>query len=180
MTGQSLVSFNWWLLFPLNWCYFFLGIFSQPSYSAEGNCGGNCTYIPASYVQHIESAGARVVPIDFYATPTQLEHLFDSLNGFLFPGIHPPTVFSFETCNNNQCMIRRRIYYSWFCSIYFWQDCGSKQEGGLLSLVGDLHGFRVAADGSFSRWRYSRPQEWSSDGCIQSVHPTWVHCCCSY
>lgn len=37
-------------------------------------------------IQYIEAAGARVVPINYYATNSQLDHLLDSLNGFLFPG----------------------------------------------------------------------------------------------
>jgi hypothetical protein len=34
----------------------------------------------------MESAGARVVPINYYAEKDELDHLFDSLNGFLFVG----------------------------------------------------------------------------------------------
>jgi gamma-glutamyl hydrolase len=66
--------------------YPIIGIFSQPSYSNEGNCGGDCLYIAASYVKYIEAAGARVVPINYYADESELEILFNSLNGFLFPG----------------------------------------------------------------------------------------------
>lgn len=63
-----------------------IGLFSQPSTSSSPACGGNCTYIAASYVKYLEAAGARVVPIDFYATHSELDHLFESLNGFFFPG----------------------------------------------------------------------------------------------
>lgn len=63
-----------------------IGVFSQPSTSSSPACGGKCTYIAASYVKYLEAAGARVVPVDFYASDAELDHLFESLNGFLFPG----------------------------------------------------------------------------------------------
>mmetsp|Transcript_31239 Transcript_31239/g.62089 ORF Transcript_31239/g.62089 Transcript_31239/m.62089 type:complete len:318 (-) Transcript_31239:186-1139(-) len=63
-----------------------IGIFSQPTSSTEGNCGGNCLYIAASYVKYIEASGGRVVPIDYYATTAELDALLPSLNGVLFPG----------------------------------------------------------------------------------------------
>lgn len=66
--------------------YPIIGILSQPSHSHEGNCGGDCLYIAASYVKYIESAGARAVPINYYADESELEILFESLNGFLWPG----------------------------------------------------------------------------------------------
>jgi gamma-glutamyl hydrolase len=63
-----------------------IGIFSQPTSSTEGNCGGNCLYIAASYVKYIEASGGRVVPIDYYATSSELDALLPKLNGVLFPG----------------------------------------------------------------------------------------------
>jgi gamma-glutamyl hydrolase len=63
-----------------------IGMFTQPSTSKHEECGGNCLYLAASYVKQIESAGARVVPINYYATNEQLEYLFRSLNGFFFVG----------------------------------------------------------------------------------------------
>jgi gamma-glutamyl hydrolase len=63
-----------------------VGVFTQPSPSQQGDCGGNCLYLAASYVKFIESAGARVVPINYYASEEELDKLFDSLNGFLFVG----------------------------------------------------------------------------------------------
>lgn len=44
------------------------------------------TYIPASYVKWIESAGGRVVPIPYDADKSTLKHLFQSINGLLLPG----------------------------------------------------------------------------------------------
>mmetsp|Transcript_11220 Transcript_11220/g.20788 ORF Transcript_11220/g.20788 Transcript_11220/m.20788 type:complete len:321 (+) Transcript_11220:32-994(+) len=66
--------------------YPIIGIFTQPSTSSDPNCEGNCLYLAASYVKQMESAGARVVPINYYADKEELDHLFESLNGFLFPG----------------------------------------------------------------------------------------------
>ena len=88
-----------------------IGLFTQPTSSNEGDCGGDCVYIAASYVKYLESAGARVVPINYYAKEdevrfspsimvtisilnmfctryhsTQLDELFASLNGIMFPG----------------------------------------------------------------------------------------------
>lgn len=63
-----------------------IGVFTQPSYSTAGNCAGKCMYLAASYVKHLEAAGARVVPINYDATEDELDQQFDSLNGFLFPG----------------------------------------------------------------------------------------------
>jgi len=44
------------------------------------------TYIVASYIKYIESAGGRVAPIRNDLSEEQLEKLFYSINGVLFPG----------------------------------------------------------------------------------------------
>lgn len=63
-----------------------IGIFAQPTTSKEGNCDGDCQYIAASYVKYLESSGARVVPINFFASEDELDALLGQLNGVLFPG----------------------------------------------------------------------------------------------
>ena len=63
-----------------------IGVMTQPSTSTDGDCNGNCLYLAASYVKYLESAGARVVPINYYATETELDSLFSALNGFFFVG----------------------------------------------------------------------------------------------
>lgn len=63
-----------------------IGIFSQPSTSTDGNCDGDCVYIAASYVKYLESAGARVVPINYYSSDAEIDELLPNLNGVLFPG----------------------------------------------------------------------------------------------
>lgn len=63
-----------------------IGIFSQPTTSTEGDCGGSCTYIAASYVKQLEASGARVVPIDYYASESELDAVFSSVNGVFFTG----------------------------------------------------------------------------------------------
>ena len=67
--------------------YPIVGIFTQPSDSSHGECGGDCLMLAASYVKQVESTGARVVPINYYATEGEITSLFHSLNGFIFPGM---------------------------------------------------------------------------------------------
>jgi gamma-glutamyl hydrolase len=58
-----------------------IGILTQPV-----NESPTRSYIAASYVKFIESAGARVVPIFHNAPETELKRLFSSINGILYPG----------------------------------------------------------------------------------------------
>uniref|UniRef100_A0A8C3PN03 folate gamma-glutamyl hydrolase n=1 Tax=Calidris pygmaea TaxID=425635 RepID=A0A8C3PN03_9CHAR len=44
------------------------------------------SYIAASYVKFLESAGARVVPIRLNLTDEEYDKIFHSINGVLFPG----------------------------------------------------------------------------------------------
>lgn len=44
------------------------------------------SYIAASYVKYLESAGARVVPVLWNASDDSLRATFAGLNGLLFPG----------------------------------------------------------------------------------------------
>mmetsp|Transcript_82875 Transcript_82875/g.146450 ORF Transcript_82875/g.146450 Transcript_82875/m.146450 type:complete len:334 (+) Transcript_82875:22-1023(+) len=68
-----------------------IGIFSLPVSGpyAPLFCGGNvsfCEMLPASYVRFIESAGGQVVPVSSNTSDEDMDHLIDSLNGFLFTG----------------------------------------------------------------------------------------------
>jgi gamma-glutamyl hydrolase len=63
-----------------------VGVFTQPTSNIDPACGGDCLYLAASYVKYIESAGARVVPINYYSTSEELDDVFSKVNGFLFPG----------------------------------------------------------------------------------------------
>ena len=65
-----------------------IGILSQElTYGLEEVYGDNYTsYIVASYVKYIESAGARVVPIFINQTDEYYEMMFNSVNGLLIPG----------------------------------------------------------------------------------------------
>jgi gamma-glutamyl hydrolase len=65
-----------------------IGILTQP-YSGESPAGlpsSGLSYIAASYVKYIESGGARVVPIFYNLSTSDLDHIFDSINGIMFPG----------------------------------------------------------------------------------------------
>lgn len=61
-----------------------IGVLTQP---ADPDLRGT-QYLVASYVNWIESAGARVAPVFFNATPTALESQFSFLSGLLLPGGH--------------------------------------------------------------------------------------------
>src|SRR4051812_12028512 len=58
-----------------------IGIFDQPLDGASGK-----SYIAASYVKYMESAGARVVPIHYRSNATTLRWLASKLNGVLYTG----------------------------------------------------------------------------------------------
>ena len=71
-----------------------VGVLSQPlGVEAEGAASGGAnnnttrqTYIAASYIKFLEAAGARVVPIHYDASETELTELMGQINGLLFPG----------------------------------------------------------------------------------------------
>lgn len=48
------------------------------------------TYISASYVKMIESAGGQVIPIFYSSTQAELAKLLPQINGVLFPGGEMP------------------------------------------------------------------------------------------
>lgn len=58
-----------------------IGILTQPCSTCPGR-----SYVAAGYVKFIEMAGARAVPIRFYASDAELYRLFKSVNGLIFPG----------------------------------------------------------------------------------------------
>lgn len=63
-----------------------IGVVAQPKKSSLSPCDGTCEYIAASYVKWVESAGGRVLPIPYDASPKDLDIIFASVNGLLFPG----------------------------------------------------------------------------------------------
>lgn len=56
----------------------------SPSLLPPGTTGDS--YIAASYVKYLESAGARVVPVIRTMSKEDVEEIFNSVNGVLFPG----------------------------------------------------------------------------------------------
>lgn len=59
-----------------------IGILTQDS----GQYNPGTSYLAASYVKFIESAGGRVVPVHYESTTEELTTLFGMLNGLLIPG----------------------------------------------------------------------------------------------
>lgn len=62
-----------------------IGILAQENLPEDPSPHGT-SYIAASYVKYIESAGARVVPIRINRTEEEYVKLFNSINGVLLPG----------------------------------------------------------------------------------------------
>uniref|UniRef100_A0A8B9QDA6 folate gamma-glutamyl hydrolase n=1 Tax=Apteryx owenii TaxID=8824 RepID=A0A8B9QDA6_APTOW len=62
-----------------------IGILSQECHFKKFHKFGS-SYIAASYVKFLESAGARVVPIRLNLSDEEYDKLFHSINGVLFPG----------------------------------------------------------------------------------------------
>lgn len=62
-----------------------IGILAQENHPDDPDPHGT-SYIAASYVKYIESAGARVVPIRINRTEEEYVALFNSINGLLLPG----------------------------------------------------------------------------------------------
>ncbi|XP_072307854.1 gamma-glutamyl hydrolase-like [Eucyclogobius newberryi] len=62
-----------------------IGILAQENLLDDPSPQGT-SYISASYVKYIESAGARVVPIRINRTVEEYVKLFNSINGLLLPG----------------------------------------------------------------------------------------------
>ncbi|XP_075600116.1 gamma-glutamyl hydrolase [Balearica regulorum gibbericeps] len=62
-----------------------IGILSQECHFEKFHRFGR-SYIAASYVKFLESAGARVVPIRLNLSDEEYDKIFHSINGVLFPG----------------------------------------------------------------------------------------------
>ncbi|XP_030205154.1 gamma-glutamyl hydrolase [Gadus morhua] len=60
-----------------------IGILTQETSRLPPNM---TSYLAASYVKYVESAGGRVVPITIYQSLEHYTSLFNSLNGVIFPG----------------------------------------------------------------------------------------------
>uniref|UniRef100_A0A3Q3W8L1 folate gamma-glutamyl hydrolase n=1 Tax=Mola mola TaxID=94237 RepID=A0A3Q3W8L1_MOLML len=67
------------------YCYFnfYAGVLAQEVWAPVP---GRTSYIAASYVKYLESAGARVVPVMINQTEEEYKTLFYAINGILYPG----------------------------------------------------------------------------------------------
>lgn len=84
-----------------------IGVFAQPAEEFKDNYH---SYIASSYVKFIESAGARVVPIPFDLSKSELKKLFLGLNGLIFPG-GDASLWSNETERRNMSVMTRAGQY---------------------------------------------------------------------
>ncbi|XP_028812801.1 gamma-glutamyl hydrolase [Denticeps clupeoides] len=60
-----------------------IGILAQEVFKPTSK---RSSYIAASYIKYLESAGARVVPVMVNRSEEEYQQLFNSINGILFPG----------------------------------------------------------------------------------------------
>ncbi|KAL4655697.1 gamma-glutamyl hydrolase-like [Arapaima gigas] len=62
-----------------------IGILAQENIPGDAHAQGS-SYIAASYVKYLESAGSRVVPVRINRTYEEYVKIFNSINGLLLPG----------------------------------------------------------------------------------------------
>ncbi|KAF6173351.1 hypothetical protein GIB67_027046 [Kingdonia uniflora] len=76
-----------------------IGVLSHPGDGASGRLhnGTNTSYIAASYVKFVESAGARVIPLIYNEPLEILEEKLSLVNGVLFTGGWAKTGLYFDT-----------------------------------------------------------------------------------
>ncbi|XP_058095492.1 gamma-glutamyl hydrolase 2-like isoform X2 [Magnolia sinica] len=76
-----------------------IGILSHPGDGASGrlNNSTNASYIAASYIKFVESAGARVIPLIYNEPPEVLAKKLNLVNGVLFTGGWAKTGLYYET-----------------------------------------------------------------------------------
>ncbi|KAJ8755694.1 hypothetical protein K2173_022637 [Erythroxylum novogranatense] len=76
-----------------------IGILSHPGDGASGrlNNATNASYIAASYVKFVESAGARVIPLIYNEPPEILFEKLNLVNGVLFTGGWAKSGLYFDT-----------------------------------------------------------------------------------
>lgn len=75
-----------------------IGILSHPGDGASGRLSNatDASYIAASYVKFVESAGARVIPLIYNEPPEVLQSKLNLVNGVLFTGGSAKTGLYFE------------------------------------------------------------------------------------
>ncbi|KAF7822609.1 gamma-glutamyl hydrolase 2-like [Senna tora] len=76
-----------------------IGILTHPGDGASGRLSNatNASYIAASYVKFVESAGARVIPLIYNEPQQNLDKKLELVNGVLFTGGWAKTGLYFET-----------------------------------------------------------------------------------
>ncbi len=63
-----------------------IGVLTQPSGFPKSHPPDEYSYIASAYIKYLESAGARVVPIQYDLAEPEMKKLFLGINGLLLPG----------------------------------------------------------------------------------------------
>eukprot|EP00903_Cladosiphon_okamuranus_P009483 g9037.t1 len=66
-----------------------VAIYAHPANFTAPECGGDCDYVKAAYVNWLASVGVRSLPIRYEATPAEIKPILDGVNALLLPGGHP-------------------------------------------------------------------------------------------
>lgn len=103
-----------------------IGILDQPTGSTLSKFGKN--YIAASYVKYFESAGARVVPVFHNSSQSELDDIFNSINGLLFPG-------------GGADLVKTKLYYS--AEYLYKKALTAYDNGDYFPLFGHCMGFEL-------------------------------------
>jgi len=140
-----------------------IGVLSQemdPTLDTLLPAGHNYTsYIAGSYVQWVESGGARVVPVIIGKEKAYYEQLFKYLNGLLFPGGDAP--------------LTGPGGYAEVGEIFFNLAMNSSQEGDPFPIWGTCNGFELLT--VLSSKDKSRLIRCNSENVANPLHllPTW-------
>ncbi|KAL9656722.1 hypothetical protein ABK040_002989 [Willaertia magna] len=153
-----------------------IGIFAQPTGNSLKKYGN--TYIPASYVKFIESAGARVVPIPYHLPQEELRYIFESINGILFPG--GGTDLTNADGSFSKYALAQQLFIRWSIEAYeknqdyfpVWGTClGMQGISIILANDGDI------LVGGFDSYNISMPLNFtSSPNTLQQTSRIFKYC----
>ena len=107
-----------------------IGILAQNITRPTPGVNGS-SYIVASYVKFLESAGARIVPIPTSLKEEELKYLFSRINGLLLPG--------------GDCAFETSKYYQ-HAALFFKWAVQATDEGDYFPIWGTCQGFQTLTE----------------------------------